>query len=787
MIDLRPGIKATGPSVTFPLLLLLVTGLQASVVDLIPDEDPESTLQSAYVMIDHASSLTLDDVLQLPHRFERNGAGFINPGTVSGVVWIRFDVRNASAFSGHWVVSLNRTLVDPGAIYMVSDEGARTLMANSVDAYARSYAEFGTLAARFALAPAESASLYIRYRGGNWSGLIPSITTEATLQRSVTGDLLVIFALIGGVLTLVLYVSVSFVLLDRQVVALYALAQIAWLAFYLHFSGVTTVYLWPHDPAAGRLVAPLTFSVSVMAMLQFARRFLGTRARLPRVDTGLRLLIVLLVAGLVTLAWAEWSGLVSRVPPLLAIYVVTLLAWLTIVPLALFATFRWDRDYWPLAVSWSLLLAFFLMMLGVWTGAVGWVPLQQHSYGAFIYAEAVFMAVGIALRVRRLRLDRMAADRRLSRSLADQLRATERAARLAQEREWALEDLAEKGRLILAAGHDTRQMISSLRHYALGLERTADPERAAQAGRALQQIATSLDDVLGTAIDASGGGGIGDRTLALEVVAPEQIMAPLRLIYGGMAAEKGIDLQLRAGALELVTDRVLVARILGNLLSNALKYTDAGRVLVTARRHAGGCRFQVIDTGHGLAPDALRSLLSDDAGQVRFESDADGHGAGMHIVKALATRIGASLHAVSEPGRGSRFELRIPPVLPLPASAQPFTIVILDTELQPTERLDEAVGRLGLRLLRVTDPRQLDRLPASQARMVVVDEQFGGPLRGLSLARDVARQRPETTVVTMSFDRSIEARMRAVDVGSLLLYKPLTPSLLLAAARQAGG
>jgi two-component system, sensor histidine kinase LadS len=769
------------------VLVLLVTGLQAGVVDLTPGQDPDAPLRSAYVMVDYTSILTLDDVRRIPHAFERNRSGFINPGTTSGVVWVRFDVRNTSAEAGQWVVAMNRALVDPGAIYLISERGTRTLLANSTEAYARSYVEFGTLAGRFELPPMASASLYIRYRGGNWSGLIPSITTEATLQRMVTRDLLVIFALIGGVLTLVLYVSVSFLLLDRQVVFLYALAQLAWLAFYLHFSGVTTVYLWPQQPHAGRLVSPVTVSISILAILQFARHFLVTRARLPRIDVFLRALMVALAVALGMLAVADWQGVLPRGLPLFAIYVVTTVAWLTVVPLALFATVRWDRDYWPLTVSWSLLLAFFLIMLMVWTGRLDAVPLQQHVYGVFIYAEAVFMALGIALRIRRMRLQRVEAEQRLSRSLAEQLKVTERAVRLAQEREWALEDLAEKGRLILAAGHDTRQMISSLRHYALGLERTSDPERAAQAGRALQQIATSLDDVLGTAIDASGSGGIGDRTLALEAVTPEQIMAPLRLIYGGMAAEKGIDLRLRVAAGDLVTDRVLVARILGNLVSNALKYTDTGRVLVTARRHAGGHRFQVFDTGHGLAPDALRSLLSDDAGRVRFESDADGHGAGMHIVKALAARIGATLDAVSEPGRGSRFELRIPAVPPFRAAPQPFTIAMLDTDPQPSQQLVEGCAELGLRLLPVADPRHLDRSPASEALLVLVDENFGGPHSGLSLARDLARGPAATSVAIMTFDRSIEARMGAVGVCALLLYKPLTPALLLAAAWRAMG
>jgi len=393
------------------------------------------------------------------------------------------------------------------------------------------------------------------------------------------------------------------------------------------------------------------------------------------------------------------------------------------------------------------------------------------------------MAFGIALRIRRMRQQQIQAEQQLRHSLTAQLRATERAMRLAQEREWALEDLAEKGRLILAAGHDTRQMISALRHYALALARNGDGDRASQASKALQQIAANLDEVLTTAIQGSASGGIGDRTLALEVVEPERILAPLRLIYGSLAVEKGIDFRLRSSAHEFVTDRVLVARILGNLVSNALKYTDAGTVLTTARPWRGGLRFQVLDTGHGLHPEALESLLTDDTGQVRFESGVDGHGAGLQIVKALTARIGGSFHGASTPGRGCLFELRIPPPRQLPPAQRPYPIHLLDTDQPVPQSLLTSAAALGLEVLPGSSAATLTAERLTDAQLILGDEHFGGALQGLSLARELTQRYANVKIGVLTYDRSLEARLRAVDACGLLLYKPLTPAQLLAAVQ----
>lgn len=764
-------------------LAFAAVGLHAATVTLYPGAAGLSVADSAYVFVDEAESLTIDDVTGMGDRFRRNTRGFINPGTTSGIVWVRLDVRNGGAETSSWVLSLNRALLDPGEIYEVGSQGARTLLENSPQAFARSYARYATLAAPFELEPDLDTRLYVRYRGGNWSGLDLSLTTEAALRRKATADLLIFFLLLGGVGSLILYGSVSFVYLGQRIALLYALAELGLFGFYAHMGGFTTVYLWPQSPDAGRVVAPLTMVVFVVAMTEFARRFFDTAVTAPRLD---KLLLTYVVLGCIAAIGIPLDYVLpafNRLIPLYVLYAVSAATWLTLPPLAVYATFRWHRDYWPMALAWCLMGVFMLGLQLVWTGVVNVVPLGKNAYGVVAYAEALFLALAIMLRIRRLREERMLANRRLTESQQAELVSARRAMRMGAEREWAIRDLAEKGRLLLAAGHDTRQMVSALRHYSSGLERTTNPGSVESASRQIRQIADGLDEVLTTVIEASSSGGLGESVLALERVEPARILNPLRLIHGSPADEKGIDLRLRACAAPMVTDRVLVARILGNLVSNAIKYTDAGgTVLVACRSRAGGHRLQVFDTGSGMTAVDLARVLDSRTGTADFASTASGLGAGLPIARTLADRLGARLTGRSTPGAGTVFELAIPG-LPQVNGARCSRVVLADTDTEQRLVVSEALESLALPVTMPDGPADVVTAVegVEEPALVLLDVHFGGTEAGLDLCQRIRTQYSEAAVAILTYDRSIEARMRAAAVCSLIVYKPLSPALLSAA------
>ncbi|WP_414539262.1 response regulator [Stenotrophomonas forensis] len=193
----------------------------------------------------------------------------------------------------------------------------------------------------------------------------------------------------------------------------------------------------------------------------------------------------------------------------------------------------------------------------------------------------------------------------------------------------------------------------------------------------------------------------GHVELADEVVVVDSVVQRLRETFEPMARQKGLALQIEADALapsQLVADSQRLQQILKNLLANALKFTEHGKVSLHVRAAGGGrIRFEVADTGIGIAREQLQVIFeafrqADGSTRRRY----GGTGLGLSISRDLAERMGGSIHVDSEPGRGSCFILELPlqgaPVaasgeapapVSIPASPQPVAAVAARTAAAP--------------------------------------------------------------------------------------------------------
>ena len=641
---------------------------------------------------------------------------------------------------------------------------------------------------RFTLSPGSSAQIYIRYRGANWSGLAPILETEESFRTAQTTDLVIYLVLFGGIITLVVIGGISFLFLGQRVVIYYALAQLAFFAFYTHFTGISTVYLFPESAQSLRFVAPLTMGLFTLFICQFARHFFDTGKNLRVINNVLLVLIMIAGCALVLMPFAYGGlGLGSQLPVFL-VYLSCAATWILLPVLAAYVTLKWRKDYWPLIIAWGSTGSFVIVMLLIFLGILSVMPLEENMFGVAIYLEAGFLALAIALRVRVLREEALVAERQLSESLRAELEASERAKRYYEEREWAIQDLAEKGRLLLTAGHDTRQMISALRNFSAGIRLVSQEQKVEQATHKIDEIVGSLNEVLTTAVEGSRSGGITDSTLALDTVRPEKILNAVILIHDSSARDKNIELSIRVSAGPVVTDRVLVGRVLGNLLSNAIKNTRDGRIVVACRPFQGGHRFQVWDQGSGIMADDLRDLLDPETGAMRLDSTTEGFGSGLAIVKTLAKRLGAGFDARSTPGRGSVFELILPAVkLPEFTGDKTTTkpsIILADDDAEQLGIFSETVSMMGLGYKHCSSPDAVKALLTRETgglQLLFIDEHFGGAKQGLELVRTLSRKNAEFKTLLLTYNQSIESRMDMAEVASILLYKPLSRESIRAA------
>ena len=220
--------------------------------------------------------------------------------------------------------------------------------------------------------------------------------------------------------------------------------------------------------------------------------------------------------------------------------------------------------------------------------------------------------------------------------------------------------------LLAAASHDLRQPVQALGLFVTALHTASQggdvdarhvDEICVRMRASLRGMGRTLDTLLTLArLDPT-------CRMPLRPVCLQEVLSSLADEFQVIAEDKKLDLRVAPTKLWAHSDQLLLHRILGNLLSNALRYTRAGKVLVGCRRRGEEVEVQVWDTGIGI-PEHQQSLVFEErfrasnAGAVRDSSR--GLGLGLAIVRRSATLIGARLELRSDPGRGSMFSVRLP-------------------------------------------------------------------------------------------------------------------------------
>ena len=245
--------------------------------------------------------------------------------------------------------------------------------------------------------------------------------------------------------------------------------------------------------------------------------------------------------------------------------------------------------------------------------------------------------------------------------LADQLR-TETLAADAARREAEIANRA-KTQFFTAASHDLRQPLHAMGLFAEALRQRVHEPEVAQLVNSINESVDALEGLFSELLDITriDSGGVEVHAQHFEV---GDILRKLRLHFEPSAFEKGLALRLRGGQRVVFADPLLVERILRNLVSNAIRYTDDGSVLVSCRQRGERMLLQVWDSGPGIR-EAERAKIFDEFYQVPNTAAVSpeqrkGLGLGLAIVKRLAALMDAPLSMQSTVGRGTVFTLELP-------------------------------------------------------------------------------------------------------------------------------
>lgn len=256
-------------------------------------------------------------------------------------------------------------------------------------------------------------------------------------------------------------------------------------------------------------------------------------------------------------------------------------------------------------------------------------------------------------------INRMADRVEFNRSeLADKVRMA--TAALRKEKEDAEEAARARSRFFASASHDLRQPVQAMGLFTARLEAESQGSPLRPRVQLLARSVHTLQGLLDTLLDYSRLSGQVYRTEQRPVSATNAI-ASIVAEFAPTATEKGLDLRQHVADCWLLTDPPLLHRILINLVSNALRNTKRGGVLIACRRGATHARIEVWDTGSGIPPEKHTEIFEELVQLDNPERDASkGLGLGLAIVRRTAEILDHPLRLTSRPGRGSCFALTIP-------------------------------------------------------------------------------------------------------------------------------
>ena len=355
-----------------------------------------------------------------------------------------------------------------------------------------------------------------------------------------------------------------------------------------------------------------------------------------------------------------------------------------------------------------------------------------------------------------------------------------------------------KTRFITAVGHDLLQPLHAAR-LSLGELADAQQQLANQrlAGNVSRALST-IEDLLSSILDISKLEA-GVFVPAIQPIALGDVFEQLIGGFQPFARKKGLALTWRATDAIVMSDPLMLRRILQNLIANATNYTGKGRLLLAARQRASSVRIEVWDTGPGI-PSAERDRIFEEfqRGAASETTGGVGFGLGLSIVKRMAESLDHPLELCSRVGHGTRFAITVPSthspalqgrtatdIAPVPAYGRlDIPIIVIDNDLIVLEAMQSLLIRWGADVRLARDLDDISELMSDdklRPAIILADYHLDGGQSGLDAVEQIrARKGASIPAILITADHTPETAEAARRHNCEVLHKPVKPAELRA-------
>lgn len=602
------------------------------------------------VLLDPDWSLELADVAARPGLFAPLAQAEPNFGYIKSRIWLRFELVNATEAQREWRLHFHENFKQGMEVWVgggpTGFEHVLSLQRDSpFSARPIAYPE---MVAPLLLEPGQRAAIYVAYWSEGSSQLSFSLETPVSFVEKTVARMSKNFIYYGMMAVCMLAAGIAWVVVHKPVFPAFIAYTGATFLYLLHADGVAFQYLWPDAPLFNSQASVATGGAFMVFAANYARVFLQLNVRNRALD---RFLVAVtlgsLLMALSVLVFDPQQVKQALIPAALLVILICIGAGLLVARYN-FMGVRFYLLAW-LGAAISSAIMNLRHLIGVeWTR-----DLEFDSMRVAMVFDAVMMGLAIVDQFAQMRRSRQVA---LRKSLSDATRNLALTTRLGEiEQRYALvTELAQtRSARIADTIHDLRQPLHALRHQVTSLARSQDASDADAAritetfgyleGLLANELQGALTDEHRGVLGETEQTDADDGTAAPGV---QDLLASVHEMFVDDARAKGLDLRFVRGSGEAEIDPLALMRIVANLVSNAIKYTDSGKVLIGSRVIDGRLRIEVHDTGRGLSDAEFANAR---LRAVRLERDrvaADGEGLGLAIVLDLVRRHGLALERV---------------------------------------------------------------------------------------------------------------------------------------------
>ncbi len=358
------------------------------------------------------------------------------------------------------------------------------------------------------------------------------------------------------------------------------------------------------------------------------------------------------------------------------------------------------------------------------------------------------------------------------------------------------ETSAAKSRFLASASHDLRQPL-----HALGFFVDALPEHTAPAGMPvvdnIRRSVAAMEDLFNALLDVSRlDAGVVETHTATVPVAP--LLERVRFEFEPQARQKGLSLTMMPTSALVRSDPALLERIIRNFVSNAVRYTDRGGIVVGCRQRSAAVRIEVLDSGRGIPADKHHEIFQEFCQLDNPERDRrNGLGLGLAIVDRVARLLDHAIDLRSVVGKGSRFSVTVPRGRPedqvsTAAAVQPqldadvagTLILLIDDEIAVRDGMQQQMRRWRCEVISAGSGEEIIEKAAALQHppdLIVSDYRLRGEENGISLVAKLREEfNSEIPALIVTGDTGPERLREAQASGLHILHKPLNPARLRA-------